>query len=220
MFARVAYTMAAAAGLVVGAIAVVSDPAMAVGWVAAGVFVGAIVPLLRRPLLRRQNTSDGDIPATSGPGRHAGFRIGGAMCMAGLVLTGLGTLLGPASGIVIFTLLLLAAPLAWAWLRRRYGQPPAWETPAVERPAVVPDAEQPPPPVPEALSTPELCLAWRRSYLALLDVTSSPARCKIVRLRQCLLDELERRDPDGFTRWLDTGARAGSDPGRYLSPDG
>ena len=81
----------------------------------------------------------------------------------------------------------------------------------------MPAAEQPPPPTPEALSTPELCLAWRRSYLALLDVTSSPARCKIVRLRQCLLDELERRDPDGFTRWLDTGARAGSDPGRYLS---
>ena len=140
--------------------------------------------------------------------------------MAGLVLTGLGTLLGPASGIVIFTLLLLAAPLSWPWLRRRYGQPPARESWAAERPEVMPDAEQPPPPVPEALSTPELCLAWRRSYLALLDVTSSPARCKIVRLRQCLLDELERRDPDGFTRWLDTGARAGSDPGRYLSPDG
>ena len=139
--------------------------------------------------------------------------------MAGLVLTGLGTLLGPASGVVIFTLLLLAAPLAWPWLRRRYGQSPARDSWAAERPEVVPAAEQPPPPVPEALSTPELCLAWRRSYLALLDVTSSPARCKIVRLRQCLLDELERRDPDGFTRWLDTGARAGSDPGRYLSPD-
>src|SRR6478735_2819317 len=112
MFARVAYTMAAAAGLVVGAIAVLSDPATAVGWVATGVFVGAIVPLLRR-----QNTSDGDIAPTSGLGRHAGFRIGGAVCMAGLVLTGLGRLLGPAGGIVILTLLLLAAPLSWPWLR-------------------------------------------------------------------------------------------------------
>jgi hypothetical protein len=83
----------------------------------------------------------------------------------------------------------------------------------------VPAAEQPPPLTFEALSTPELCLAWRRSYLALLDVTSYPARCDIVRMREWLLDELERRDRDGFTRWLDTGARAGSDPGRYLSTD-
>ena len=135
------------------------------------------------------------------------------------MISGLGTLLGPASGIVILTLLLLAAPLAWPWLRRRYGQPPARETPAAGRSEVVPAAEQPPPPTPETLSTPELCLAWRRSYLALLDVTSSPARCRIVCQRQCLLDELERRDPDGFTRWLDTGARAGSDPGRHLSTD-
>jgi hypothetical protein len=83
----------------------------------------------------------------------------------------------------------------------------------------VPAADPPPPLTFEALSTPELCLAWRRSYLALLDVTSYPARCDIVRMRECLLDELERRDRDGFTRWLDTGARAGSDPGRYLSTD-
>ena len=64
-----------------------------------------------------------------------------------------------------------------------------------------------------------MCLAWRRSYLALLDVPAGPGRCEIVRMRECLLDELERRDRDGFTRWLDTTGRAGSDPGRYLSTD-
>jgi hypothetical protein len=69
----------------------------------------------------------------------------------------------------------------------------------------------------EALSTRELCLAWRRSYLTLLDLPPGPARWEIARIRQCLLDELERRDRDGFTRWLDAGARASSDPGRYLS---
>ena len=53
------------------------------------------------------------------------------------MLTGLGTLLGPASGVVILTLLLLAAPLAWPWLRRRYGQSPARESWAAERPEVV-----------------------------------------------------------------------------------
>ena len=114
----------------------------------------------------------------------------------------------------------LAGPLAWPWLRRRYGLPAARGNRAAGCPEVVPAAESPPPPLTfEALSTPELCLAWRRSYLALLDVTSYPARCTIVRMRECLLDELERRDRGGFTRWLDMGARAGSDPGRYLSTD-
>src|SRR6476620_1483137 len=112
MFARVAYTMAAAAGLVVGAIAVVSDPVRAVGWVAAGVSVGAFATWLRG-----RGTRDAAVVGTSGPGRRTGLRAGAATCAGGLVLTGLGTLLGPASGIVVLTLLLLAAPLAWLWLQ-------------------------------------------------------------------------------------------------------
>ena len=54
--------------------------------------------------------------------------------------------------------------------------------------------------------------AWRRSYLALLDVAASPGRSNIVRMRECLLDELERRDRDGFALSLDTG-RPGQSPG-------
>jgi hypothetical protein len=214
VFARVAYSVAAAAGLVLGAIAVMAGPAAAVGWVVVGVFVGALATSLWRQAIR-----DGAVWATSGPGRRAGLRVGVATCAGGLVLTGLARLLGPSSGIVILTLLLLAAPLAWPWLRRRYGQPPGRETWAAGCAEVVPAAEPPLPLTFEALSTPELCLAWRRSYLALLDVTSYPARWQIVRQRECLLDELERRDPDGFTCWLDSGASAGSDPGRYLSSD-
>jgi hypothetical protein len=214
VFTRVAYTVALAAGLVLGAIVVVADPVAAAGWVAVGGFVGAMVTSLRG-----QDTRDGAGWAATGLGRRAGLRAGAATCAGGLVLTGVVRLLGPASGSVILSLLLLAAPLAWPWLRRRYGQPPARENRAAGCCEVVPAAEQPLPMTFEALSTAELCLAWRRSYLALLDVTSSPARCTIVRMRECLLDELERRDRDGFTRWLDTGARAGSDPGRYLSSD-
>ena len=59
----------------------------------------------------------------------------------------------------------------------------------------------------------ELCLAWRPSYLALLDVASSPARSNIVRMRECLLDELERRDRDGFTLSLDTAGGPASHQG-------
>ena len=214
MFARVCYIVAVAVGLLLGAIVVVADPIAAVGWVAVGVFVGAMVTSLRR-----QDTRDGAVPAATGLGRRLGLRAGGATCAGGLVLTGVVRLLGPASGSVVLTLLLLAAPLAWPWLRRRYGRPPAREPWAAGCLEIVPAAEAPPPMRFEALSTSELCLTWRRSYLALLDVAAGPGRCELVHMRECLLDELERRDRDGFTRWLDTGARAGSDPGRYLGTD-
>ena len=109
MFARVRYTVAAAVGLVLGAIAVLASPATAAGWVVVGVFVGGMATALRR-----QDTRDGAVPATTGPGRRTGLRAGAATCAGGLVLTGVVRLLGPSSGIVILTFLLLAAPLAWS----------------------------------------------------------------------------------------------------------
>jgi hypothetical protein len=35
--------------------------------------------------------------------------------------------------------------------------------------------------------------------------------------RRAYLDEMARRDPEGFHRWLDSGARAAGDPSRYLT---
>jgi len=34
---------------------------------------------------------------------------------------------------------------------------------------------------------------------------------------RCYLDELERRDPAGFRRWINDGARAAGDPARYIT---
>ncbi|EWM12100.1 hypothetical protein KUTG_02404 [Kutzneria sp. 744] len=70
------------------------------------------------------------------------------------------------------------------------------------------------------LSTEELCLVWRCSYVQLQRAADEPARQRIIRARQECLDELERRDRAGFARWLASGARAGSNPRRYLSPGG
>ncbi|HSZ29317.1 MAG TPA: slipin family protein, partial [Pseudonocardiaceae bacterium] len=112
------------------------------------------------------------------------------------------TLLGPAAGVVIVTLVLVAAPVAWWWLQRRPGQC-AEGTVAATRHEELPTVQ--PPPAPEALATAQLCLAWQRSYFALLDLPQGPAHGEIVRVRECLLDEFERRDCDGFTRWLQTG---------------
>jgi hypothetical protein len=40
-----------------------------------------------------------------------------------------------------------------------------------------------------------------------------------VQRRVAALDELERRDPAGFARWLAAGATAGSNPAQYLRGD-
>ena len=46
-----------------------------------------------------------------------------------------------------------------------------------------------------------LCLAWRRSYLQLLDAGSTPdAAAAVVDHRQRILDEIERRDARGLGR--------------------
>ncbi len=92
---------------------------------------------------------------------------------------------------------------------RRPTAAPAMPPPLVRRPL---DA----PPMP-TLPTPDLCWEWRRSYLAVTRASKPDELIPIVALRAAYLDELERRDPTGFRRWLDNGARAASDPARYLT---
>lgn len=66
------------------------------------------------------------------------------------------------------------------------------------------------------LTTTELVLAWRRSYSQLMRVRSPHQLAALAARRQQLLDELERRDAAGVERWLRSGARAASDPSRFL----
>jgi hypothetical protein len=114
---------------------------------------------------------------------------------------------------------LLGLALVGLWWRRRgsrrpvevqHADPPDRGPPATE-PTII-DVDVP---------TGELCLAWRRSYRVLHDLPPGTEHLagELVRARAALLDELERRDPAGFARWLDTGARAGSDPARFLVDD-
>lgn len=67
-----------------------------------------------------------------------------------------------------------------------------------------------------SLSNAELCLAWRCSYVALLEASSVRRRAIVVASRQVYLDEMEQRDPAGLNAWLCSGARAASGPDRYL----
>jgi hypothetical protein len=62
----------------------------------------------------------------------------------------------------------------------------------------------------------DLCLAWRRSYVALIAAGSARERVLVVDQRQRFLDELQRRSPGAFADWLDSGARAPGNPLPYL----
>ena len=116
-------------------------------------------------------------------------------------------LVGASTVSALVALLLVGVPAALN-LRRRFGPalPPA---PAAGLTTVVAS------PVLGTLCTPELRLAWRRSYLTLVELPAGAARAQLVAVRQSILDTLTRRDGDGFRRWLAAGARAGGDPARY-----
>jgi hypothetical protein len=148
--------------------------------------------------------------------RRAGLAAFAAFVAVWLVVTGTAVLFGSTAWVVILVIgLAVGLAAAPRWVARRTWDPAGIGV-AVAEPTV---AAARPPVRPETLSTPELCLAWRRSYLALLDTPPGPARDELVRVRGSLLDELERRDHAGFTRWLEAGARAGSDPTRYLTTE-
>ena len=94
-------------------------------------------------------------------------------------------------------------------------------TPPPAQPAVSGPGAEPAPgaaslPDMQALSTTELVLAWRRSYAELAGARTALELQRAAGLRRQLLDELEQRDGLGVDRWLRSGARAASDPSRFL----
>jgi hypothetical protein len=101
--------------------------------------------------------------------------------------------------------------------------------PKVDRKAKKLPPPEPPPPEPEAPKIPEpvnvtdlsdeaLCLAWRRSFTELQSCTTDEQRFAVITARNAYLDELERRAPEAFAQWLESGPRAAGNPARFFSP--
>jgi hypothetical protein len=67
-----------------------------------------------------------------------------------------------------------------------------------------------------AVSTPALGRDWIRTTAALGGRLTPVERQALVRRREEILDELERRDPAGFARWLADGPALGTDPADYV----
>jgi hypothetical protein len=74
------------------------------------------------------------------------------------------------------------------------------------------------PPV-SLLGISDLGSEWLRTTSALASPVESATRQQIIERRQETLDELERRDPAGFARWLAAGAAGDSDPATFLRED-
>jgi hypothetical protein len=144
--------------------------------------------------------------------------VGGGIAVATL---GALELLGVAGGLVVL-LAFLTSPRLWdgaARFRQR----------ARVMSGTVPVAplDEPPPrnlddgsdslDAPDSLTDEDLCLAWASSIRALRKADSVDSFIRIVEARRACLDELERSDPEGFSRWLASGARAASDPARFLT---
>ena len=57
----------------------------------------------------------------------------------------------------------------------------------------------------------------RPRHRTLIDLPAGAACGELVAVGLSILDELERRDADGFRRWLAAGARPGGDTARHLA---
>jgi hypothetical protein len=165
--------------------------------------------------------------------------VGRTLCIS-LVMwgfVGLVMLLGPMS-VPIAVLLMVSAPPRLSLIAKvtsRFRPPPAPE-PATKHTGDADPRPRSPDDVPTQvlvivaadpravgqLTAPELCAAWRRSFLAFerdRGAGTIASQAALITLRQLYLDELERRDPVGFARWIASGARPASDPSRYLTKE-
>lgn len=133
------------------------------------------------------------------------------------VLLGLGVLLaaGP-TGLAVAALVGTGVLLVRAQLGRltpAHGATTTSLATEPRRPAPPPTGEVRPV---REMSDEELCWAWRTSYALLQRDPTTAGRVSL--LRATYLDELQRRDPDGFDAWMSSGARAASNPAPFLSP--
>lgn len=146
----------------------------------------------------------------------ASIVAGGVLCVPGLVrlLTwGAAGVLTAAVAAVVFVLVDLVIPrrrLSRRRWRSSYGK--------LVQLSVSEESDQPPKAGrsrQRTLTTEELCRVWQETAVA-LESAEAQDREAVAEVRRVCLDEFERRNPDGFQRWIDAGAP--SDPTSFLLP--
>ncbi len=183
------------------------------GLTAVGV-AGLFAACLCAGVAREEATSD--LRSTFNAALHgAAWTVFVLLAVAGAA----GLIGGVVTALLVGTALLCGAAI-WLVHAARADRLPTVPDPAPS-PGVGPAAVGPPElltPVPE-LSTRALGQEWLSTSRALAGRLEPAARTALVRRREETLDELERRDPDGFARWMIAGPVPGSDPAAYVRRD-
>jgi len=206
----VAATLAVVGGLVLrgpGLVTVLVTAAV-VGAVAAGMV--------------RETPAGGRAPALDAGGRAAGWTAGVL-----LVLTGLAALVGGVVALLVAAAVAAAAvsvQVRRAGARSRAAGPPtspprpAPVHPALSAPPRTVRPEEPAVQRPSAggLSARALGEEWLRTTDLLATRIDPDRRRSVVARRESILDELERRDPTGFARWLADGPSLRSNPAEHV----
>jgi hypothetical protein len=143
-----------------------------------------------------------------------------------VLVVGLTVLAGGAGAAAVSGLAVVTAGAVWR-LKARRARHTGRGAPG---PAPVMGAGDPVPVLPALLlspSQPPVCglptavlgSEWLQTTAVLASPLETAARQAIIRRRQETLDELERRDPAGFARWLGAGATMDSDPATFVRGD-
>lgn len=218
-FARV---LAVTAMLAAGAVAAVGGLALRPpGVVAVGV-AGLLAGLTAAAIAR-------DAPGHCVRRTLEAAAVGAAATVAVLLMVSGTAALAGAAGVALLLLAMAGAWLVRAWLRGRERPGTGISPPAAgllrPGPAGQPDAAGSPAqtapvawllrPV-SGLSTAALGDEWVHTTAALSGPLAPSVRRAIVERREEALDELERRDPVGFARWMAAGPEPASDPAQFV----
>ncbi len=204
---------AIAAGVGVGTVGLLAGVFM-LGPLAASVLILVAFVLVWPLAAVIQHIAD-DIPYQS-PTLVAFCAAGGVLCLPGVVkllswgAVGLGLAL---IGAIVFVLVDLVLPDRPRERRRRqpqYGGLIALtHEDHVEDEKLIASLQCP-------LSIEELCGVWGETAMTLAEGAGPRDRQAVAEVRRICLDEFERRNPDGFHRWIEAGAPA--NPSVYLLP--
>jgi hypothetical protein len=154
---------------------------------------------------------DGDSPQPRQAAVDAAWRTAVGTVAVLLVLSGSAVLAGGAVTVLLVGGALGAVLIRWVLRSVRTDRRSGGAV-------VVPLADAGGRPV-RTLSVEALGQEWLRTSAALAGTRGAVAQQELVERRREALDELERRDPAGFARWLAEGATVHSDPARYVSGD-
>jgi hypothetical protein len=141
---------------------------------------------------------------------EAAWRAGVAAVAVLLLLSGCTVLAGGALTALLAALTVGGLLVWWALRSARTGRRPSASVVPLPGAVGVPV---------RSLTVEALGREWLRTSAALAQTRGAAARQALVERRREALDELERRDPAGFARWLAEGATVDSDPARYVSSD-